>query len=162
MEISERATHGMRTGFVALVLALSMLIVTCDPGVTIRQADSRKEIGTPSGVIVRVKSTHQLIGTTFYAPLVTVTNNSEATVLVTGIELATKQRIYTDSSRRPQDFPGEISVKQAHDFTPWFRLDDAVYEALKEPAELRVHYRNGNNEGTARIAIVLSSLRDSR
>jgi seryl-tRNA(Sec) selenium transferase len=46
-------------------------------------------------VILREKWAHEFIGTTHYAPQVTVTNNSEATVLVTGIELATKQRIYS-------------------------------------------------------------------
>jgi hypothetical protein len=152
----------VRTVFVVLGLTLPMLIVACDPAVTIRQADSPKEIGKPSGVILRVKSAHQLIGTTHYAPQVTVTNNSEATVWVTRIELATKQRIYTDSFPRPQDFPGELLAKQAHDFTVLFRLDDAVYKTFKEPAELRVHYRSGSIEDTARIGIVLGSLDDSR
>jgi hypothetical protein len=155
MKISEMTTRGMRRGFVAFLLPLPLLIVACDPGVTIRQVDSPKEIGKLSGVILRV-------GTTYYAPQVTVTNNSEATVLVTGIELATKQRIYTDSSPRPQDLPGEVLTNQAHDFTVLFRLDDAVYKTLKEPAELHVHYRSGSSEDTARIAIVLGSLDDSR
>ncbi len=83
-------------------------------------------------------------------------------MLVTGIELATKQKTYTDSSPGPQDFPGEVLANQAHDFTVLFRLDDAVYKALKEPAELRVHYRSESSEDTARIAIVLGSLDDSR
>jgi hypothetical protein len=162
MKISEMTTRGMRRVFVTFVLPLPLLIVACDPGVTIRQADSSQEIGQSSGVILRVKSVHEFIGTTHYAPQVTVTNNSQATVLVTGIELATKQKIYTDSSPRPQDFPGEVLAKQAHDFTVLFRLDDAVYKAFKEPAELRVHYRSENREDTGRIAVVLGSLDDSR
>jgi hypothetical protein len=93
---------------------------------------------------------------------VTITNISEATVLVTGIELAAKQRIYSAGSSQPQDFPGEVSAKQARNFTVLFRLDDAVYKTFREPAELRVHYRNGSNEDIARIAIVLASLDDSR
>jgi hypothetical protein len=97
-----------------------------------------------------------------YAPQVTITNISEATVLVTGIELATKQKIYSNSSPRPPDFPEEVLAKQAHNFTVLFRLDDAVYKAFKEPAELRVHYRNGSSEDTAHIAVVLGSLDDSR
>jgi len=93
MKISEMTTRGMRRVFVAFVLPLPLLIVACDPGVTIRQADSPKEVGKRSSVILRVKSTRQLIGETHYAPQVTVTNISGATVLVTGIELATKQKI---------------------------------------------------------------------
>jgi hypothetical protein len=162
MKISEMTNRDVRMVFVPFALAVSLLIVACDPGVTIRQADSRTETGQHSGVILRVKSAHEFIGTTHYAPQVTVTNNSEATVLVTEIELATKQRIYTDSSPRPQDFPEEVLAKQAHDFTVLFRLDDAVYKTFKEPAELRVHYRSGSIEDTARIAIVLGSLDDSR
>jgi hypothetical protein len=160
MKISEMTTRGMRRGFVAFVLPLPLLIVACDPGVTIRQVDSPKEIGKLSGVILRVKSVRELIGTTYYPAQMTVTNNSEATVLVTGIELATKQRIYTDSSPRPQDLPVEVLANQAHDFTVLFRLDDAVYKTLKEPTELRVHYRSGSREDTARIAIVLGSTPD--
>jgi hypothetical protein len=162
MKISEMTTRGMRRVFVAFVLPLPLLIVACDPGVTILQADSPKEVGKRSSVILRVKSTHQLIGTTHYAPQVTVTNISAASVLVTGIELATKQKIYSNSSPRPPDFPEEILTKQAHNFTVLFRLDDAVYKTFNEPAELRVHYRNGSSEDTARIGIVLGSLDDSR
>jgi hypothetical protein len=77
---------------VAVVLPLSLLVVVCDPGVTIRQGDSPKEIGKPTGVIVRVKSANEFIGTARYATQVTVTNNSEATMLVTGIELATSRQ----------------------------------------------------------------------
>ena len=162
MKISEMTTRGMRRVFVAFVLPLPLLIVACDPGVTIRQADSPKEVGKRSSVILRVKSTRQLIGETHYAPQVTVTNTSEAPVLATGIELATRQKIYSDGSPRPQDFPEEVLAKQAHNFTVLFRLDDAVYKTFKEPAELRVHYRNGSSEDTAHIAVVLGSLDDSR
>ena len=162
MKIPEMTTRGMQRVFVAFVLPLPLLIVACDPGVTIRQADSPKEVGKHSSVILRVKSTHELIGTTYYAPQVTVTNISEARVLVTGIELATKQKIYSHGSPQPQDFPEEVLAKQARNFTVLFRLDDAVYKTFKEPAELRVHYRNGSSEDIARIAIVLGSLDDSR
>lgn len=162
MEIYEMTTCGMRRVFVAFVLPLPLLIVACDPGVTIRQADSPKGIGKRSSVILRVKPTHEFIGTTHYATQVTVTNISEAPVLVTGIELATKQKIYSNSSPGPQDFPEELLAGQAHIFTVLFRLDDAVYRTFKEPAELRVHNRNGSSEDTARIAIVLGSLDDSR
>jgi hypothetical protein len=162
MKISEMTSHDVRAVFVAFALALPLLIVACDPGVTIHQADSLTETGKSSGVILRVKSTHQFIGDTRYVAQVTVTNALEAPVLVTGTELATKQKIYSDSSPRPQDFPEEVLPRQAHDFTVLFRLDDAVYKTFKESAELRVHYRNGSREDTARIAIVLGSLDDSR
>jgi hypothetical protein len=162
MKISEMTSRDVRAVFVPFALAVSLLIVACDPGVTIRQADSRTETGERGSVILRVKSARELIGTTYYAPQVTVTNNSEATLLVTGIDLATKPRIYTGSSPRQQDFPGEVLAKQAHDFTVLFRLDDAVYKTFKEPAELRVHYRSGSSEVTGRIAIVLGSPDDLR
>jgi hypothetical protein len=161
VKISETTSHDVRTVFVALALTLPLLIVACDPGVTIRQADSRTESGKRSTVILHVKSTHEFIGTTWYAPQVTVTNTSEAPVLVTGIELATKQKVYSDSSPRPQDFPEEVLSRQARNFTVLFRLDDAVYKTFRESAELRVHYRYGSSEDTARTAIVLGSLHDS-
>jgi hypothetical protein len=95
-------------------------------------------------------------------PQVSLINNSEVAVLVTKIELVTKQKMYTCSSPRTQDFPVEILAKQAHDFAALFRLDDAVYKTFKEPAELRVHYRSGSSEDVARTAIVLGALDDSR
>ena len=161
MKISEMTSHDVRTVFVVFAFALPLLIVGCDPGVTIHQADSRTETGKRSSVILRVKSTHQFIGSTRYAPQVTFTNDLEAPVLVTGIELATKQKIYSASSPRPQDFPEEVLPRQAQNFTVLFRLDDPVYKTFKESAELRVHYRYGSSEDTARTAIVLGSLDDS-
>ena len=68
MKISEMTTRGMRRVFVAFVLPLSLLIVACDPGVTIRQADSPKEVGKRSSVILHVKSTHEFIGTACMPP----------------------------------------------------------------------------------------------
>jgi len=105
MKISEMTSHDVRAVFVAFALALPLLIVACDPGVTIHQADSLTETGKSSGVILRVKSTHQFIGDTRYVAQVTVTNALEAPVLVTGIELATKQKIYSDSSPRRKISP---------------------------------------------------------
>jgi len=151
-------SHNVRTVFAAFALTLPLLIVACDPGVTIRQADSRTETGKRSSVLLHVKSTHQLIGNTWYAPRVTVTNTSEAPVLVTGIELATRQKIYSDGSPQPQDFPEEVLPRQAQNFTVLFRLDDAVYKTFREPAELRVHYRYGSSEDTARTAVVSGPL----
>jgi hypothetical protein len=162
MKIFKMTTHGSRRVFVAGLLSMPLIMAACDPGVTIRQADSPKDVGKPSSVTFRVKSVRQLIGTTHYAPQVTATNNSEATVVVTGIELATRQKIDTESSSRPQDFPAEVLAKQARDFTVLFRLDEAVYKAFKEPAELRIHHRSGTREDTARLAIVLGALDDSR
>lgn len=161
MKISEMTSHNVRKVFVAFALTLPLLIVACDPGLTIRQADSRTETGKHSSVILYVKSARQLIGETWYTPQVTVTNASEAPVLVTGIQLATKQKIYSDGSPRPQDFPEEVLPRQARNFTVFFRLDDAVYKTFREPAELRVHYRYGSSEDIARTAVVSGSLDDS-
>lgn len=126
------------------------------------QADSPKETGKPSGLVLHVKPSRLLIGTIHYAPQVTIANNSEATVLVTEIELATRQKIYSDSSVRPQDVPREISAKQSQDFTVLFRLDDPVHKTFKEPAELRVHYRSVSSGDIARITVVQGALDDAR
>lgn len=48
----------------AFALPLSLLIVACDPGKTIRQAHSPDEVSKHSSVILQIKSTHELIGTT--------------------------------------------------------------------------------------------------
>ena len=77
MSISGMTSHNVRTVFAAFALTLPLLIIACDPGMTIRQADSRTETGKRSSVILHVKSTRQLIGDTRYIAQVTVTNASE-------------------------------------------------------------------------------------
>jgi hypothetical protein len=54
MKIAEMTRYDVRTVFVAFCLMLPLLIVGCDPGVTIRQADSHTETGKQSNVMVRV------------------------------------------------------------------------------------------------------------
>src|SRR5262249_13372149 len=148
----------LKSVVLAVVVVLSATMVACDPGLTIRQAGSPADKN--SSVILHVKPSRQLIGSEMYAPQLTVTNSSEAPV-TTGAELSTKQKTYSASSPRPQEFPKEILPKQTESLTLLFRLDDSVRQTFRQSAELRVHYKAGNGEDTARTTIEVGPLDDS-
>ena len=151
-----------RIAIMAAAAALLLLIVACDPGVIIRQVGPVSGAVTQNSVILHVKSTHQLIGETWYAPQVTVTNSSHAPITITEVELSTKQKIYSDSSPQPQDLPKTVLPGQTQNVTVLFRLDDDVQKTFRQSAELRVHYRGGNTDDIVRAVIELGPVDDSR
>lgn len=142
--------------FMPPAVLLLVLIVACDPGMAVRQRAAVENGSNYSSVILRVKTTHQFIGDTRYAPQVTVTNSSQAVITITGVELATKQRTYAEHSFKAV-LPG-----QSESLTVLFRLDENVTKTFPQPAELRVRYRLGDGEDIARTVIERGSFDDSR
>ena len=76
---------------ISIVLVL-ILVVGCDPGITVRQIDSSVESESAAAttipkISVEVKTTSQLIGQRLYDPHVTATNLSDVPVTITSIEL---------------------------------------------------------------------------
>ena len=76
-----------------LPLATCLLIVACDPGMAIRQVKApgqtqTKRSSTDERLIVQVKTSHQLIGETSYAPQVKVTNALDVPITVNRVDLA--------------------------------------------------------------------------
>lgn len=131
----------LRTFFVSMPL----LMVACDPGMTIRQVkfpdDARgaNPTTTPS-VVVNIKPTRQLIGEKFYYPEVEVTNTSGSPITITNVELAAGNKTYFNKPPRPETYPLTIPLGGVGTLEVLFLLDHDLYETFQGPVELRVHY----------------------
>jgi hypothetical protein len=75
--------------------------------------------------------------------------------------LAAQRRTYAGSSTQRQTYPIEISPGNTATLNVLFRLDDDVRKTFHQAAELRVHYRNGNQQEIARANILGGSLENS-
>jgi hypothetical protein len=142
-----------------LYTIVALLVVACDPGMTIRQAqnhnDNRAGLGTLGPrVVVNVKTTRQLFGEAWYDPEVKVTNSLESPIAVTSVELATQRRSYPNTSPKPENYQIAIQPGNTETMKVMFRLDAGVHETFRQPAELRVHYLTDNREEIARITII--------
>lgn len=156
----------MKTLPKALYLAVTVLIFGCDPGMTIRQGNRQKESGAgidvgKSSVLIRVKSTRQLIGESLYAPEIQVTNSLKSPITITRIELASQSGTYANTFPRPEVYPKVIQPKGTETLRVLFRLDYSVRKTFEHAAELRVHYQTDNvAEGIASASILRAPLKN--
>jgi hypothetical protein len=143
----------------ALLSAILLLVAACDPGMTVHQTKSAYEAtngntATDSQVAIHVKTTHQLIGETWYMPEVQVTNSDESPISITGVELAAQRTIFANKPPRPGTYPLVVLPGRTEILEIWFDLDDDVWNTFQQPAELRVHYRRANKEGVAHASVI--------
>jgi hypothetical protein len=149
-----------------LFLATCVLIVACDPGMTIRQVKPTLETYSKSNlavaqVIVAVQTTRPMTGVTWYAPGLKVTNSLQSPITVINAELATTSELYTNKPLTPGTFPLAIAPGSTETLGVWFDLKDDVWNTFRQTAELRVHYRNGSNEEIARANVIGGRLDDT-
>jgi hypothetical protein len=152
-------------------IAIQVLTVGCDPGMIIRQASvpgRAPYAGTSpeARVEVSAKTTHQLIGETWYDPEVKVTNLSGSPITVTDIELSARGKVYASNWTqwsRPGAFPLTIQPGNSGPLEISFRLDEDVWKTFfRHPAELLVHCTMGADSMVARASIVGAHLDGSR
>jgi len=129
------------------------LTIGCDPGMVIRQTSSLGAAGGAS-VVVYVKTSHPLIGETWYAPGVEVTNSSDSPITVTSVELAARSVTYANNPGRAGTYPLIVPPGKTEALDIWFDLHDDVKNTFQQPAELRVHYRSSGTEKIARANIM--------
>jgi hypothetical protein len=137
----------------AFLTAVMVLTIGCDPGMMIRQTSSP---GAASGAsaAVYVKTSHPLIGETWYAPEVKVTNSSDSPIAVTGVELAARSITYANKPRRPGTYPLIVPPGKTEALDIWFDLRDDVKKTFQKSAELRVHYQSSGKEEIAQANII--------
>jgi hypothetical protein len=152
-------------------IAIQVLTVACDPGMIIRQASvpgRAPNAGTSpeAKVEVSAKTTHQLIGETWYDPEVKVTNLSGSPITVTDIELSARGKAYASNWARwsrPGAFPLTIQPGNSGTLEISFRLDEDVWKTFfRHPAELSVLYTIGADSMVARATIVGAHLDGTR
>ena len=146
-----------RTIQLASLTAL-LLIVGCDPGMTIREAVQRDRLHAPSvtaspnRVLISVKTDHAFIGETWYDPTITVTNLSSTQITITAVELAAKGTVYAD--KRQAAYPLVVRAGQSVTVDPAFDLRDNVKTFFRRPADLRANYAIHGQQTTAHATIV--------
>jgi len=166
MYTAQRRRYSLKLLRVAILVAISALMTACDPGVSIRQIKSQGQttvgrVAAENQVVLEVKTTRQLIGEAWYDPEVQVTNSTSSPITIESIELATRDKTYTNTSVRPERSPLKIQPGSTETLHVLFRLDDAVYKVIKRPAELRVHYESGGTQEIARASVVGGSQQEA-
>jgi len=135
------------------LIAVSLLLVACDPGITIRQINSSS--GTQAQATIRVKTQHQLIGNTQYVPQVTVTNNSDSLLTINSVELVTKLGVFTNKPQQVSSYPMGLKPGKTETLDLWFDLTNDVRTTFfRQPAELLVHFSVGGRAETAHVGVV--------
>jgi hypothetical protein len=150
----------------AFFIATLLLLIACDPGVSIHQITSQNpaivgSTATDSRVVVNVTTTHQLIGETWYAPKVKVTNESNSPVTVTQIDLFVRSKSYANKTGKAGAYPLTINSGSTESLDVLFRLDEDVQRAFQEPTELLVYYRIGEKQQIARATVIKGRLQDT-
>lgn len=135
-----------------LLTATLVVTVACDPGMTISQASSPG--ATKGAVSVHVKTSHPLVGETWYAPDTKVTNSSESPITVSRVELSARGVAYANRPRRPGTYPLIVPTGGTEALDIWFDLHDDVKKTFQQSATLDVHYRKGDQEETAQVNLI--------
>ena len=126
------------------MLTASMPLAGCDPGMIIRQAQPAET----AEVVVRVAKQRPFIGENWYAPSVTVTNNSGSPITVTGVELVTANTTYQNKPLRGDSHPLQVAGGETVSLETYFHLEDDVWETFKNHAQMHLHYRAHKEERT--------------
>ena len=152
-------------------LALTVLVVAlatlegCDPGMSIRQINSRDGSGNQSVVAapeitMEVKTKHQLIGEYWYDPEIKATNSSDYPITITRVELVARGVTYENKPRGTDPFPLTLLKRSTASLDVTFRFSEGVHAIFKKPAELRIAYTSEGRDGLAHTTIVGGPLKE--
>jgi hypothetical protein len=117
-----------RTAGKLYLITVSLLLVACDPAITIRQIKASNGTSTP--ITIEVKTEHPFAGHTWYMPQVTVTNRSDSLMSITFVDLATKRGTYANKPRQPGSYPVTVPPGETETLDIWFDLADDVKETF--------------------------------
>jgi hypothetical protein len=135
------------------LITLSLLLVACDPAITIRQIQASN--GTPAPITIEVKTKHSIVGETIYVPQATVTNGSDAPITITSVELAAKRSTYVNKPRQPGSYPLAVPSGKTETLDIWFDLTEDVKKTFfRQTAELQVHYRSRGRDESAHVSVI--------
>ena len=126
---------------------------------TIRQAKSPQKAtsgisGGGAQVVLEVKTIHPLIGETWYAPQVKITNSSNSSITVTSVELISQDATFVSNPPQQGFYPLVVQPGKTEGLVVWFDLKNGVKKTFHQPAELRVHYLEDNKEQIAHTRVV--------
>jgi len=140
---------------------LLLLLAGCDPGMSIRQAVQRDSTRISPGMVnrgslaIHVKTSHVMIGETWYSPEITATNTFDSPVSVSAVELVVKGSTYSTEARRTGLSPVVVPSGQTETLDISFTLHHDVKTTFyKQSGELRVHYQRDGVEEIAQSRII--------
>ena len=149
---------------VSILLVLPFaLFLGCDPGMTIRQIDStvdskKTSVVVPPEMTIEIKTTHQLIGSGWYDPQITVKNSSDSPITITKVELVAQAATYENQARAVESYPLTLPARSTAPLDIRFRFNQGVSKVFKKPAELRIYYLTGGHDGLTRITVAAGPL----
>jgi hypothetical protein len=143
----------------AAFVAIPFMVVACDIGLSIRQVNPPDRVSQGSApkdaqIVVNVETMERLIGNTSYLTGVKLTNVSGVSVAVSRIDLLAQNKTYENEPTRFTVYPLTIQPGGVERVGVYFRLDDDVQNTFQKPADLRVHYRIGNEQRVAHASII--------
>ena len=167
--MKEFTTVGRRQDHVSdrilMMLMVLILLVGCDPGMTVRQINSFVEsesaaTTTIPEISVNVKTTHQMIGERWYGPQVTATNPSDVSVTITSAELIANSQTFANEDIAAKNYPVTLPAGSTVPLGVHFRFSDGVDvdNAFKSPGELRIHYSSQQGAGVVRVTVARGPL----
>ena len=112
-------------------------------------------------IAIDVKMSHPLTGETMYAPQVTITNSSDSSITITGVELISRGVTYANNPPQLGLYPLVVQPGRTEGLLVWFDLKDSVKKTFHQPAELRVHYRKDSREKIVHTSVVGGPLNTS-
>lgn len=141
-----------------LATLVLIAIAGCDPGMTIRQAQSSETTvtsgsGNAQTVEVFVASERVLTGETWYNPKVTVTNLSDESITITGADLIAGAGTYASRPPGASSYPLDVAAGKAAPLAVWFDLSRPVSETFSQPARLHVRCRAGMRQFLATVTL---------
>src|SRR6202045_399299 len=138
-QLKAKGDSDLRPLLRTLYLIPVLILIACDPGMTIRQTEPpaipTTLVGPNDKVIVHIKTTRQLIGETWYDPEVKVTNTLNSPITVTSVELKTGRDAYANNPSRLGAYPLSIMPGSTEPLDVSFRLKDNVRKTFQQSAE---------------------------
>jgi hypothetical protein len=143
----------------AAFVALPFMVVACDIGMSIHQASSPSHVSqgsatTGAPVIVNIKTRKPLIGETWYATEVDLTNTSSSPISVYKIDLSAQHKTYKNEPSSFAVYPLTVQAGSTGIVGVYFRLDEDVWTTFHQPADLLVYYRIGNEQKVASASLI--------
>lgn len=135
------------------LIAVLLLLVGCDPGMTIHQI--KASTGPSAPLTIKVKTEHPLVGDDLYVPSVAVTNISDSPITITSVELIAKRGPYANRPRRAESYPSVVAPGKTETLDLWFELTvDVKKTFFRQPAALSVHYRIRDQDETTSVSLI--------
>jgi hypothetical protein len=135
------------------LITVSLLLVACDPAITIRQI--KASTGSSAPITIEVKTERPLVGEDLYVPNVAVTNISDSPITITSVELAAKRGPSANKPRHAESYPSVVAPGKTETLDIWFDLADDVKKTFfRQPAALLVHYRTRGRDETASVSVI--------